>query len=102
MHTHDPRALLPQLRAAGSIFLGPWTPESVGDYASGTNHVLPTNGAARTVSSLSLADFQRRFTVQELTRPGLAGLAQTVTTLAGAEGLQAHAEAVSLRIRSQG
>lgn len=98
VHAEKPRALLLQLRAAGSIFLGPWTPDSVGNYASGTNHVLPTHGAARTVSSLSLADFQRRFTVQELTREGLAGLAKTVTTLADAEGLQAHAQAVALRM----
>ncbi|GAA4886481.1 histidinol dehydrogenase [Ferrimonas pelagia] len=98
---NEPRNLLPQLRAAGSIFLGEWTPESVGDYASGTNHVLPTYGAARTVSSLSLADFQRRFTVQELSRGGLNGLGQTVITLAEAEGLQAHANAVALRLAAQ-
>ncbi|WP_067654851.1 histidinol dehydrogenase [Ferrimonas marina] len=99
VQTADPRALLPQLRAAGSIFLGPWTPESVGDYASGTNHVLPTYGAARTVSSLSLADFQRRYTVQELSREGLDGLGRTVITLADAEGLQAHANAVAIRLQ---
>ena len=102
IQTENPRALLPKLCAAGSIFLGSWTPESAGDYASGTNHVLPTYGTARTVSSLSLADFQRRFTVQELTREGLAGLAQTITTLAEAEGLQAHARAVTLRLDQLG
>ncbi|MBY5991407.1 histidinol dehydrogenase [Ferrimonas balearica] len=98
VQTRTPRDLLPKLRAAGSVFLGPWTPESVGDYASGTNHVLPTYGAARTVSSLSLADFQRRFTVQELSRDGLAALNKTVVTLAQAEGLDAHANAVTLRM----
>ena len=98
VQTVNPRELLPELHCAGSVFLGPWTPESVGDYASGTNHVLPTYGFARTVSSLSLADFQRRFTVQELTYEGLQGLADTVVTLAEAEGLQAHANAVKLRL----
>ncbi len=100
VQTRAPRDLLPRLRAAGSIFLGPWTPESVGDYASGTNHVLPTYGAARTASSLSLADFQRRFTVQELSREGLAELSGAVTTLAEAEGLRAHANAVTLRMEA--
>ncbi len=97
VQTDDPRALLPELRAAGSIFLGRWSPESVGDYASGTNHVLPTYGASRSASSLSLADFSRRFTVQELTRNGLDSLAQTVITLAEAEGLDAHANAIAIR-----
>ncbi|MBY6016384.1 histidinol dehydrogenase [Halomonas denitrificans] len=101
VQTRAPRDLLPRLRAAGSIFLGPWTPESVGDYASGTNHVLPTYGAARTASSLSLADFQRRFTVQELSLDGLNTLAGAVTTLAEAEGLRAHANAVTLRLEAQ-
>ncbi|MBY6105870.1 histidinol dehydrogenase [Ferrimonas balearica] len=101
VQTRAPRDLLPRLRAAGSIFLGPWTPESVGDYASGTNHVLPTYGAARTASSLSLADFQRRFTVQELSQDGLNTLANAVTTLAEAEGLRAHATAVTLRLEAQ-
>ncbi|MBY6095345.1 histidinol dehydrogenase [Ferrimonas balearica] len=101
VQTRAPRDLLPRLRAAGSIFLGPWTPESVGDYASGTNHVLPTYGAARTASSLSLADFQRRFTVQELSLDGLNTLAGAVTILAEAEGLRAHANAVTLRLEAQ-
>ncbi|QIZ76750.1 histidinol dehydrogenase [Ferrimonas lipolytica] len=95
-----PRKLLPSVRAAGSVFVGPWSPESVGDYASGTNHVLPTYGASRTVSSLSLADFQRRFTVQELTHSGLSSLADTVMTLANAEGLDAHANAVAVRMET--
>lgn len=83
---------------AGSVFLGPWTPESVGDYCSGTNHVLPTYGFARNYSGLSVRDFQKQLTVQELTRPGLAGLAPTVLTLAGLEGLDAHAQAVTVRL----
>lgn len=87
-----------EVQTAGSVFLGPWTPESVGDYCSGTNHVLPTYGYARAYSGLSVADFQRRMTLQELTRSGLDGLASTVETLALLEGLDAHAEAVRTRL----
>ncbi|UTW44682.1 histidinol dehydrogenase [bacterium SCSIO 12696] len=98
VQTADPRALLPQLRDAGSIFLGPWSPESVGDYASGTNHVLPTYGYTRNYSSLGLADFMKRFTVQELSADGLRQLGPTVATLADAEQLAAHGNAVRLRL----
>ena len=98
VQTNDPRALQPKLRNAGSIFLGAWTPESVGDYASGTNHVLPTYGYTRTYSSLGLADFSKRYTVQELSKQGLRNLAPTVTCLADAEGLTAHKRAVTIRI----
>ena len=83
---------------AGSVFLGPWTPESVGDYCSGTNHVLPTYGYARNYSGLSVVDFQKQVTFQELSRAGLEGLAPTVQTLAGLEGLDAHAQAVTVRL----
>jgi len=83
---------------AGSVFLGEWTPEAVGDYCSGTNHVLPTYGFARNYSGLSVRDFQKQLTFQELTRAGLAGLAPTVRTLAGLEGLDAHAQAVAVRL----
>ncbi|RTR33179.1 histidinol dehydrogenase [Shewanella atlantica] len=100
IQTGDPREVLKQIRAAGSVFLGAYTPESVGDYASGTNHVLPTYGYSRAVSSLSLADFSRRFTVQELSAEGLVGLSQTVMTLAAAEQLDAHKNAVAVRIAS--
>ncbi len=98
IQTENPRELLPQIRAAGSVFLGAYTPESVGDYASGTNHVLPTYGYSRTVSSLSLADFCRRFTVQELSSQGLMNLAESVMTLAAAELLDAHKNAVAIRV----
>lgn len=98
VQTEDPRALQPKLKNAGSIFLGAWTPESVGDYASGTNHVLPTYGYTRTYSSLGLADFVKRYTVQELSQQGLLNLAPTVTTLADAEGLTAHKRAVTIRL----
>jgi histidinol dehydrogenase len=94
----DARALLPAISNAGSVFVGQWTPESVGDYCSGTNHVLPTYGYARSYSGLSLDQFMRGMTVQELTRDGLAGLSDAVVTLAGLEGLDAHASAVTRRL----
>lgn len=100
IQTEAPRELLTSIRAAGSVFLGAYTPESVGDYASGTNHVLPTYGYSRAVSSLSLADFSRRFTVQELSAEGLLGLGETVMTLAAAEQLDAHKNAVKIRLDS--
>ncbi|MDH5922491.1 histidinol dehydrogenase [Vibrio splendidus] len=98
VQTKNPRELLPLLDNAGSIFLGDWSPESAGDYASGTNHVLPTYGYTKTYSSLGLADFSKRMTVQELTADGLKGLAATVVTMAEAEGLDAHKRAVTIRI----
>ena len=93
-----PREWLPQVRAAGSVFLGAWTPETVGDYCSGTNHVLPTYGFARRYSSLGVADFVRSMTVQELTPDGLRAIGPTATTLATLEGLDAHARAVTQRL----
>lgn len=98
VQTKNPRELLPLLDNAGSIFLGEYSPESAGDYASGTNHVLPTYGYTRTYSSLGLADFSKRMTVQELTADGLKGLAPTVVTMAEAEGLDAHKRAVTIRV----
>ncbi|UTV28548.1 histidinol dehydrogenase [Photobacterium atrarenae] len=98
VQTRNPRELVSQLDNAGSIFLGSWSPESVGDYASGTNHVLPTYGYTRTYSSLGLADFSKRMTVQELSASGLQQLAPTVVTMAEAEGLDAHKRAVTIRI----
>ncbi|MGY6772912.1 histidinol dehydrogenase [Gallibacterium sp. ZY190522] len=96
----EARSLLPQLDNAGSIFLGAYSPESMGDYASGTNHVLPTYGYSKTSSSLGLADFSKRMTVQELTPQGFLDLAQTVELMAEAEQLQAHKNAVTLRCNS--
>ncbi len=98
VQTKAPRELLPLLDNAGSIFLGDWSPESAGDYASGTNHVLPTYGYTRTYSSLGLADFSKRMTVQELSADGLRNLAPTVVTMAEAEGLDAHKRAVTIRV----
>lgn len=98
IQTAQDQQLLTQLKNAASIFVGPWTPESAGDYASGTNHVLPTYGFSRNHSSLSLTDFYRRYTVQTLTSKGLQAIGPAIVTLASAEGLQAHANAVSLRL----
>jgi histidinol dehydrogenase len=92
------RDWLPKVRNAGSVFLGAWTPETMGDYCSGTNHVLPTYGFARAYSGLSLHDFVRRMTVQELTADGLRDLGPTAITLAMLEGLDAHANAVQVRL----
>lgn len=98
IETERARDWLPHVRHAGSVFLGAWTPESMGDYCSGTNHVLPTYGYARAFSGLSLADFSRRMTVQELTPDGIAGLGPVARTLAMLEGLDAHANAVAVRL----
>lgn len=95
----NPRRLLPQITAAGSVFVGPWTPESLGDYASGTNHVLPTYGWARSFSGLGLADFSRTMTVQEASPRGLRRLGPVVERLATAESLTAHQRAVSVRLQ---
>ena len=91
-------ALLKQTTAAGSIFIGPWTAQVCGDYAIGSNHVLPTAGAARVRGGLSAADFVRQVTVQRLTEAGLRRIGPTVTTLARAEGLEGHAASVDIRL----
>ena len=98
MQIADPRRWLDRVEAAGSVFLGPWAPESVGDYCSGTNHVLPTYGYARTYSSLGVTDFMRAMTVQELTTEGLRNIGPTAEVLATLEGLDAHAWAVTERL----
>ncbi len=98
LHLDDARQWLPAVENAGSVFLGRWTPESLGDYASGTNHVLPTDRWARCVSGLSVASFQRQMTVQTVTADGLRELAPCVILLANAEGLGAHARAVEVRL----
>lgn len=98
LQVDDPRRWLPEITAAGSVFLGPWAPESVGDYCSGTNHVLPTYGYAHRHSSLGVSDFMRAMTVQELSREGLAAIGPIAETLARLEGLDAHAQAVRLRL----
>lgn len=101
VQTQAPQNLLADLRNAGSIFVGAYTPESAGDYASGTNHVLPTYGYSKVISSLSLADFSRRYTVQQITKQGLASLADCICELTDAEGLDAHKRAVTIRLEEQ-
>ena len=97
--TKEPFAVLPRIRHAGSIFLGPYAPVPVGDYASGTNHVLPTGGCARMFSGLSVDDFIKKPTFQHLSREALAALKDTVITLAESEGLLIHARAIAERFR---
>ncbi|MBD9477737.1 histidinol dehydrogenase [Pseudoxanthomonas sp. PXM02] len=95
----EPRAWLDRVEAAGSVFLGDYTPEALGDYCSGTNHVLPTSGAARAYSGVSVASFQNFVSVQSANRAGIAAIGECALTLARAEGLDAHANAVALRLR---
>jgi histidinol dehydrogenase len=89
--------LLEKLDAAGSVFVGPWSAQSIGDYASGTNHVLPTSGGARTRGGLSTWDFVRCTSVQQVSAAGLRSLRPVVAALADAEGLIAHRRAVEVR-----
>lgn len=98
IQTQNADELVEQITSAGSIFLGDWSPESAGDYASGTNHVLPTYGYTATYSSLGLADFQKRMTVQKLTPEGLKAIGNAVELMAQAEQLTAHKQAVTLRL----
>jgi histidinol dehydrogenase len=95
----EPRAWLDKVEAAGSVFLGDYTPEALGDYCSGTNHVLPTSGAARAYSGVSVTSFQNFISVQSADRAGIAAIGDCAVILANAEGLDAHANAVSLRLR---
>jgi histidinol dehydrogenase len=98
LQVETPRRWLARVRNAGSVFLGAWTPETMGDYCSGTNHVLPTYGHARAYSGLGVPDFVKRITVQEVTPAGLADLGRTARTLARLESLDAHANAVTVRL----
>jgi histidinol dehydrogenase len=95
----DAEALAEKVVNAGSVFIGNFSPESVGDYASGTNHTLPTNGFARAYSGVSVDSFVKKITFQQLTQEGLARIGKAVVVMAEAEGLSAHARAVTLRIQ---
>ncbi|MFC7190118.1 histidinol dehydrogenase [Halocatena marina] len=97
----DDEALLERIDSAGSVFLGPYTPVAAGDYASGTNHVLPTNGGARVTGGLSVETFLRSSTVQRLDRESLSNIRDTITALATAEGLEAHAVSVERRFSEE-
>ncbi len=97
LHVENASAWVPRIQSAGSVFLGPWSPEVAGDYASGTNHTLPTSGLARCQSGVSLDTFVKKVTFQQLTEDGLRGLESTLTCLARVEGLDGHRRAVELR-----
>lgn len=98
LEVRAPRTWLAKVQCAGAVFLGGWSPESMGDYCSGPNHTLPTYGYARAHSGLSVEDFQKRITVQELSPAGLQELGQTARVLAHLEGLDAHAAAIDVRL----
>ena len=98
LSVREPRAWLESVRNAGTVFMGDWTPESLGDYCSGSNHVLPTGGAARAWSGLSVSSFMKSLTVQSASRAGIGAIGPCAVTLAEAEGLHAHARAVQLRL----
>jgi histidinol dehydrogenase len=98
LEVHEPRRWISEVQNAGSVFLGHWSPEPLGDYCSGTNHVLPTDGHARTSSGLSVRDFVKTISVQEVSPEGLQSLGPTAVTLAELEGLDAHAQAVARRL----
>jgi histidinol dehydrogenase len=94
----NPWEIVNNVYSAGSIFIGNYSPESAGDYASGTNHTLPTGGWARSKGGVTTDSFCRSFTIQEITKIGLQGLSDTIQTMAKSEGLDAHANAVKIRM----
>jgi histidinol dehydrogenase len=98
--TKNPRSILPKIKNAGAVFLGSWTPESLGDYSAGPNHTLPTGSTSRWASPLGVNDFIKRTSLLEFTRGGFLGLADTVRTIADSEGLDAHARSVTIRQES--
>ena len=101
IQTRRPWEIAERITAAGSVFVGDYSTESAGDYASGTNHTLPTSGWARSMSGVNLDSFMHKITFQELSREGLKALAPTITAMAEAEGLDAHAEAARIRLKQQ-
>jgi histidinol dehydrogenase len=98
LEVEEPRRWLPAIHNAGAVFIGAWSPEPIGDYCSGANHVLPTYGYARAMSGLSVRDFVKTITIQEISAAGLTALGPTAVTLAMLEGLDAHAQAVTRRL----
>ena len=101
IHTDDPALIADRLTAAGSVYVGAWSPESAGDYATGANHVLPTGGLGAAHGPLSVADFGSWRQIQTVTEEGLRALRPTIATLAQAEGLTAHRLAVELRFEER-
>lgn len=99
--TAQPWSIVDRITAAGSVFVGNYTPESAGDYASGTNHTLPTSAWARSYSGVNVDAYMRKMTIQEISSEGLEGLAPVIVSMAEAEGLQAHAQAVKVRMNGK-
>ena len=99
IETKDYMQVAERIVNAGSVFLGPYTPESAGDYASGTNHTLPTNGYAKAYSGVNLDSFTRKITFQEITREGIMNIGPTIETMAANEYLDAHKNAVTVRLK---
>ena len=99
IQTENASELAERVVNAGSVFIGPWSPESAGDYASGTNHTLPTSGYAKAYSGVNIDSFMRKITFQELTREGLASLGPVIETMASGESLDAHKNAVTVRLK---
>jgi len=102
INTADAAGLAEQVENAGAVFIGPWTPESLGDYCSGPNHVLPTYGWARSFGALGVSDYMRRMTLQQASRSALVKVGPTAQILAAVEGLEAHGMAVSARLHQAG
>ena len=100
VQTADCEAFAARVENAGSVFLGPYTPESAGDYASGTNHTLPTNGYARAYSGVNLDSFMKKITFQQITAEGIRSLGETIRTMAEGESLEAHRNAVTVRLNA--
>jgi histidinol dehydrogenase len=100
LNINNPEKYIDKIYNAGSVFIGPYTPESAGDYASGTNHALPTNGWARSCSGVSLDSFVKKITFQEITKKGLKTLGPTLEVMADAEQLEGHKRAVTIRLES--
>jgi histidinol dehydrogenase len=96
----EPQKFVDGIMHAGSVFIGNYTPESAGDYASGTNHTLPTNGFARAYSGVSVDSFVKKITYQQISKNGISKLGNTIIVMAEAEGLQAHANAVKIRLNN--
>ena len=99
--TKRPAAVLPEIKNAGAIFLGRWTPETLGDYSAGPNHTLPTGGTSRFFSPLGVYDFVKRSSLLSFTREGFMQIAKTVETIADIEGLEAHGNTVRVRMRDK-
>jgi len=99
--TRDARLRLNQVRAAGAVFVGPWTPEAAGDFVAGPSHVLPTGGAARMFNGLTADDFRRRHSFVEFTREDLIETRRTIETFAEVEGLDAHGRSARIRFEER-